>query len=324
MVNNEEGDRAWRFEDNQKTLQLLSPNSPLRSAVESAGYYFVLIDRASPGSGLPPKIAGVGAARKTGLDHSLGALINLEGRGLLVSLDADCAVPRNYLNALMSWERDRQNYGAGVIDYAHPLPDDRAHRRAIALYEIRLRYTEAALRKMQTPYAFATIGSTIICRPDAYVLAGGMNTRKATEDFYFLMHLAKATPIDRIRETTVAPSPRVSNRVYLGTGHGVGKLLGADEQYLLEPPIAYEIVGRALGILIDGFEKNAGETLRELEAQCPDLLPFLESKRLSATLCETLAGTRTHESYILNPAPVSPWRPRCRAGPPGTDSPRTT
>ncbi len=297
VVNNEEGDRTWRFEDNQKTLEILGSNSALRKAVESAGYRFKLIDRASPGKGLPPKTAGVGTARKAGLDHGLGELVGLDGRGLLVSLDADCAVPGNYLDALLTWELNRREYGAGVVDYAHPLPDDPTHRRAIALYEIRLRYTEALLRKIGTPYAFATIGSTIICRPDAYVLAGGMNTRKATEDFYFLMHLAKAAPVDRIRETVVAPSARVSDRVYLGTGHGVGKLIGSDEPYLLEPPIAYEIVGRALRILIEGFGKDAEETLRELKKHCRDLIPFLESKKLSATHREALAGTKTFKSY---------------------------
>jgi len=297
VVNNVEGDQSSRFDDNQKTLRFLGPDSRMRKALLEAGYHFTLIDRSSPGRGFAPKIAGVGAARKAGLDYGLGALLDLEGKGLLVSLDADCSVPENYLAALIEWERDKEDFGAGIIDYAHPFPEDAAHRQAIALYEIRLRYTERALQATGTPYAFATIGSTIICRPNAYVMAGGMNTRKATEDFYFLMNLAKATSIDAIHSTLVTPGARVSDRVYLGTGHGVGKLLGNAEPFLLEQPDCYRIVGRALKILLDGNERSPDETLREIAENTAELMPFFESKSLRDTLRETAAGTRTRRSY---------------------------
>ena len=45
-----------------------------------------------------------------------------------------------------------------------------------------------------------------------------MNTKKATEDFYFLQAIAKYTKVHKIKDCLVHPSSRNENRVYLGTG----------------------------------------------------------------------------------------------------------
>tara|TARA_B100000427_G_C15014854_1_gene379930 strand:- start:22 stop:525 length:504 start_codon:yes stop_codon:yes gene_type:complete len=62
------------------------------------------------------------------------------------------------------------------------------------------------------------MGSTIACNIKSYLACGGMNTKKATEDFYFLQALAKYTKIHKINDILVFPSSRQENRVYLGTG----------------------------------------------------------------------------------------------------------
>ena len=61
------------------------------------------------------------------------------------------------------------------------------------------------------------MGSTIICRVDAYIAVGGMPKKKAGEDFYFMQSLAKHTDIFYIDDILVFPSSRSEKRVYLGT-----------------------------------------------------------------------------------------------------------
>lgn len=290
VVNNPEGDGSPAFRDNQKTLSLLrrSGLSALSLRVE---------DRSSPGRAFPKKIAGVGVARKWGLDIALADLCSLGGRGLLVNLDADCRVPDNYLETLKGWERSRK-HGAAVINYLHPLPEEPAHREAIALYEIRLRYTQRALAATGTLNAFESMGSALVCRPGAYVLAGGMNTRRATEDFYFLMKLIECTSVDRITQTAVIPSARVSDRVHLGTGYGVGRLLKDARSFALESPESYRMIGSALDILLSGFGKSVDETLERLERRATPLFTFLVEKSLERNLAAALRGTRTKENYV--------------------------
>jgi hypothetical protein len=61
-------------------------------------------------------------------------------------------------------------------------------------------------------------------RAAAYARAGGMNTRKAGEDFYFLHKLFPITRIDFLPETAVYPSGRTSDRVPFGTGRAMLKM----------------------------------------------------------------------------------------------------
>ena len=73
-------------------------------------------------------------------------------------------------------------------------PVDNDETKAIICYEIFLRYYVLGLKFAKSDYAFHTIGSTMLCTPDAYVKVEGMNKRKAAEDFYFLEKLAKIYP----------------------------------------------------------------------------------------------------------------------------------
>ena len=77
----------------------------------------------------------------------------------------------------------------------HPLrhqPGSRRRKqRAIDRYELFLRHYVLGLKLAGSPYAFHTVGSAMACTADAYVRRGGMNTRAAGEDFYFLQHLSR-------------------------------------------------------------------------------------------------------------------------------------
>jgi len=164
---------------------------------------------------LSPKNAGVGLARKIGMDEALRRFDG-NARGVIACFDADCRCERNYLTSIEQhfWKHP---YTPGCsIYFEHPLTSE-----AIVAYELHLRYYVQALRYSGFPYAHHTIGSSMAVRADAYREQGGMNKRKAGEDFYFLQKIIPLGGFTDLMETTVYPSPRASNRVPFGTGRAV-------------------------------------------------------------------------------------------------------
>ena len=81
-----------------------------------------------------------------------------------------------------------------------------------------MRYYKQALQWAGYPNVLETIGSCMVCTASVYALEGGMNKRKAGEDFYFINKLAKNNKSKTIYEATVFPSSRTSDRVPFGTG----------------------------------------------------------------------------------------------------------
>ncbi len=202
-------------------------------AIRRSALRLALIDASSPGRELPPH-GGVGLARKIGMDLSL-ALLARQGapeRCLLLSLDADTLVEPGYLSAVSSYF-DRSGDAAAVVSFAHREGENRAMSDAIAYYEASLRYYVAGLRYARSPYAFHTIGSTMVATARGYALVRGIPKRLAAEDFYFLNKLAKVGTVGRIDRTTVHPSPRHSTRTPFGTGNKIGKLLQDESDPLL-------------------------------------------------------------------------------------------
>ncbi len=173
-------------------------------------------------SELPPELAGVGCARKAGMDEASRRFADL-GRpeGLILSLDADCRVAPDYLQAVESHFACNPKSPAGSIYFEHPLDGDCA---GIMSYELFLRYYVHALRFSGYPHAFQTVGSAMAVRANAYVKQGGMNRRRAGEDFYFLQKLMALGRFSEVRDTVISPSARRSTRVPFGTGQAIGQI----------------------------------------------------------------------------------------------------
>jgi glycosyltransferase involved in cell wall biosynthesis len=217
---------------------------------------------------------GVGEARKTGMDSVLPFL---KQRGIICCLDGDSPVEENYFDAIRKAFLDAPDCAGGVVKFCHPVSNDSQVNQAIIDYEIWLRYYVYALKYAASPYAFFTIGSTIVCRAEAYIKAGGMRIRSAAEDFYFLQALSKVGPIIDIIETVVYPSPRPSPRVPFGTGRKVGEMLDGAEIKLYNP-IIFDLLKELLtqvelctdfSNLTECFEQNlAMPTLKFLENNC--------------------------------------------------------
>lgn len=177
---------------------------------------------------LPEKHAGVGLARKTGMDEAVARFAKIGYDGIIACFDADCSCDTNYLLALENhFDQNPKSPGCSVY-FEHPITGD-AHETqiydAIVQYELHLRYYNQALRFCKLPYAYHTIGSSMAVRSSAYQKQGGMNKRKAGEDFYFLHKIIALGNFTELNETCVYPSPRISNRVPFGTGKAVGDFI---------------------------------------------------------------------------------------------------
>ncbi len=180
----------------------------------------------------PAKWAGVGLARKAGMDEALYRFNQLNNPdGIIVSLDADTVVESNYLVALEAYFNTHPEDAGATIRFSHRtegMPDRQV--KGIRLYEQYMYYYKHALDYAGYPHALYTIGSAFAVRAAAYMKRGGMTRRKAGEDFYFLQTLTQSGHVGEIESTCVYPSARVSQRVPFGTGPAMKKWMdGSDE-----------------------------------------------------------------------------------------------
>ena len=190
---------------------------------------------------VPGKIAGVGYARKTGMDEAVYRFLQSgTDDGVIVGFDADATCDDSYLE-----EIERTFFGGKAVNgasvyFEHPLEGDEYDARVydgIALYELHLRYLNWALRYAGFPYAYHTVGSSFAVRASAYVKQGGMNRRQAGEDFHFLQKIIPMGNYVEINTTRVIPSPRPSDRVPFGTGAGIRKWIDEEQEALYTYPL---------------------------------------------------------------------------------------
>lgn len=212
---------------------------------------------------IPSKEAGAGLARKAGMDTGILRLYQAGKQdGYLLSLDADTQCASNYFTEIEKTVDDIKNLNAGIIYFEHPLkgmdfPPE--NYEAAAHYELFLRYYNQGLALSGFPYPFHTIGSAFFVRAQAYAKQGGMNKRKAGEDFYFLNKIFQLGNIKELNTTCVYPSSRPSDRVLFGTGPEVKKI-SKEEQ------IAYKVYDPDYFFILELFFK---ESLTEFY-NCPE------------------------------------------------------
>ncbi len=173
---------------------------------------------------LNEKKAGVGLARKLGMDLAANIFSDSGYNGVIVCLDADCLVDENYFLEIHKFFKLNPKIQGCNIKFEHRFVDgDRHLQEAIIQYELHLRYYRMALKLCDYPYAFHTVGSCMAVTRDAYIGSKGMNTKKAGEDFYFLQKIFSQFAFGEINSTTVYPLGRLSDRVPFGTGAALSK-----------------------------------------------------------------------------------------------------
>lgn len=163
------------------------------------------------------KKSGVGYARKLGMDEAARRFHENNQIGIIVCYDADCKAPSGYLSAIYRVFR-KTGIELGIIRFRHDLSEN---SDAILTYEAMLRFYSLSLRKAGYPFWHQTVGSCMAVRSDIYLKQGGMNSRQAGEDFYFLHKLMPVCATTTIVETENILSSRVSDRVPFGTGRAM-------------------------------------------------------------------------------------------------------
>jgi len=177
---------------------------------------------------LPHKHAGVGLARKVAMDEAVRRFEAVgKPEGVIVCFDADSLCEANYLTAIEEHFLENPKSPGCSIHFEHPIFGNlnKEVYQAITDYELFLRHYTHALKYCRLPYAYETIGSSMAVISLAYQKQGGMNRRKAGEDFYFLHKIIALGNFTELKTTKVIPSPRQSDRVPFGTGRAVNKWL---------------------------------------------------------------------------------------------------
>lgn len=198
-----------------------------KNAKKGIDFYFIEANQ------LPDKDAGVGLARKIGMDEAVVRFEQLNKDGIIACFDADSTCAENYLVELEKHFEQRPKSPACSIYFEHPLHGDEfseGNYKAIEAYELHLRVYKNALQFCGFPFAFHTIGSSMAVKSKAYQKQGGMNKRKAGEDFYFLQKMMALGNFSELNTTKVYPSPRISDRVPFGTGRAMQNYLSSEQK----------------------------------------------------------------------------------------------
>ncbi len=250
---------------------------------------------------LPPKHAGVGLARKIGMDEAAFRFSKIKKyNGIIACFDADATCAPNYLVELEKLWIEFPNTAACSVHYEHPLKGSKfSHNiyEGIAKYELHLRYYIEACRYTNHPHAYHTIGSSMACSTAAYIRVGGMNRRKAGEDFYFLQKIIPHGEFRELNSTCIYPSPRPSDRVPFGTGHAITKMLEHNllpySTYCME---AWEGVRKFTKFTHKLFDNAADITLFLSETE-PSLVKYLIDNQIESKLEEIRSNTSTFETF---------------------------
>jgi cellulose synthase/poly-beta-1,6-N-acetylglucosamine synthase-like glycosyltransferase len=242
---------------------------------------------------LPKKHAGAGLARKVAMDEAVARLQNSSIENLIISaFDGDAICSKNYLVEIWNhFQTNPKSLGCS-INFEHPLEDVESFQtQAIIQYELHLRYYQAALVYAEHPYANFTVGSSMAVTLDAYVLQGGMNRRKAGEDFWFMLKLMMAGEVSAITTATVYPSARESFRVPFGTGRAMMEM--NDKQDFTFYTSKFESFTRLKTVLnlVDDFYTDTA-TIEDSFT-----LKFLESVNYKETIDEIMLYTTDKESF---------------------------
>jgi len=269
VVNNEINASPHIIDNNQQSLlNLIKRKDP---------FFVAVIDASSDGMSIPKKHAGVGMARKIGMDL---ALKFANPHSLLFCLDADSLVSPIYFREIEA-HFNLTHSVAAVVGFSHIENKDPDLEIAIRQYEHFLLETAQKLADTGSPFGYVSMGSTIICRAEAYASIGGMPRRKATEDFYFLQEFSKFRRVDKIETVLVYPSSRESERVYLGTGFRMSKAKkGEDLGELAYPNEAFQALKVWLSIAMDGYTEGVNKIMVKVQKLSPVLYNYLMEENI--------------------------------------------
>jgi hypothetical protein len=296
IIVNAPADASEKCTENNK----ITINNIERWKKESSNCFFRLY--ASMAEQPPVKGWGVGLARKTGMDEAVRRFNYINNpEGVILSLDADCLVEKNYFVSVCNELLKKKGRAACSIYFEHPLSGSDFPEyiyKYVTLYELHLRYYFQALSFSGFPYVFHTIGSALAVKALPYVKAGGMNRRKAGEDFYFIQKLVPAGGYFNLNSTTVFPSPRASSRVPFGTGASIGKLTEVKRPILLTyNMLAFKELHAFFSMVENIYHCNTEEFHKCYKLFPSSLRLFIDEKELVEKIAEIKNNTSGFPSF---------------------------
>lgn len=241
---------------------------------------------------LPKKHAGVGLARKIGMDEAVSRFSN-NSKGIIVALDSDCVVNKDYLLAIEDHFNDNPDTNGASIYFEHPLDEDEKLREGITQYELHLRYYNQLLKYAGHPFAFHTVGSSMAVRVEAYVKQGGMNKRKAGEDFYFLQKIIQLGNYSEIKNAIVYPSARISYRVPFGTGRAMGEWVDNKKVTL---STYHPDAGKELQLFFNYVKTNHASSI--FKGIPESVAQFIGEKEWEDKMEEIRKNTKSNEAFM--------------------------
>lgn len=228
--------------------------------------------------GLPRKHAGVGLARKIGMDLAIDYFLRIDNpEGIIISLDADCTISGNYFPNIINTFKTDKKISVVILNFDHRVEEgDLLLERAIRQYESYIRYFENTLKCTGFPYYYHTIGSAFAVSADAYVQVGGMGRQQGGEDFYFLQKVFQMGSVKELPDVFVYPLARYSDRIPFGTGPALRKIIEDPENEMTVYSVDSFIVLKTLFDMKDTFFRQSEEFIQSNIGQLhPSIKDFL-------------------------------------------------
>lgn len=292
ITNYSERDEAAVKTENNTNHHQLEKWCLLHSSDKISFHPFIVED-------LTAKHAGAGFARKIGMDTAIQRFHEADiSDGVIISLDADTLVHQDYFLAIEKAFDTTSNPGGVILNFTHLTSKGELSRqeKAVQLYELHLRYYRHMLKWAGYPYSHYTIGSCFAVKANVYCKYGGMNRKKAGEDFYFLQKIFPNETIGFVKEQLVFPSARISNRVPFGTGPVLRKILDEGE-YLSYSPKCFSQLKQLVTAIKNTSLNTPQEDILSSINPTDEMKRFLISIDFQKNLQEIMKNVATQESF---------------------------
>ena len=248
---------------------------------------------------MPRKHAGVGLARKIGMEWAVrGFLQSTNSNGVIISLDADCTVSDNYLQ-LIEHQFTTYSPNCCVLNFKHRTNDNNsALQNAIDQYEAYIWYFRNALKAIDFPFYYHTIGSAFAVLADAYVRVGGIGRQQGGEDFYFLQKMFFLGKTTELMKAFVYPEARFSDRIPFGTGPALEKILATDDGLLrVYSAEAFEALKEFFVLRIKFYKQPQEVVFALVEKLHVSIQQFLKENNLLAAIADCNENSATANTF---------------------------
>ncbi|MFK7733535.1 MAG: hypothetical protein AB8B48_18085 [Pseudomonadales bacterium] len=274
--------KIWHSSNEQLALYKKNDNSVL------------LVDRFSDHHQISRKL-GVGLARKVGADIALSLIQQGHVRNQWIhNIDADIALPSTYSTLV---DTESTDTAALILPFEHFANERAALNQAQVLYDRHMNYYVAALRWAGSPYAYHSLGSTIIINAQQYAQVRGFPKRSAGEDFHLLNKLRKVGDIKSLPAPVIRIQTRLSHRTPFGTGAAISDISQLDNpesDYLFyHPQIFIELM--VLLALFPTLRNEQQTTLRSIPS---DTQQILETFNFSKAVRHAISHSDSEQGFL--------------------------